>query len=304
MSLTRREFLKICSGTVAGLSLSQSLIPEIVGALEKAVKGKPSVLWIQGAGCTGCSISLLNTVHPNIAEVLIKIIGVHYHPTIMAAAGEAAIEALEDTAKRDKGKYVLVVEGSIPTASEGKYCVVGEKKGREISMLEWSTHLGENAAAVLAFGSCATFGGIPAAKPNPTEAKGVMDIFKEKRIPTPIINVPGCPAHPDWMVGTIAHILLYGLPELDELKRPTVFFSGILHDHCPYRSFYDKETFSETFPQKEGCRFLIGCKGPEVHCDAWKRGWNTGVNWCVANAVCIGCTEPGFWDRFTPFYQQ
>lgn len=104
MGLTRREFLKTCGGAVAGVSLSQSLIPEIVWGLEKAVQGKPPVLWIQGAGCTGCSVSLLNTVHPNIAEVLIKIIDVRYHPTIMAAAGEMAIDALEETAKETKGK--------------------------------------------------------------------------------------------------------------------------------------------------------------------------------------------------------
>lgn len=106
------------------------------------------------------------------------------------------------------------------------------------------------------------------------------------------------------MVGTIAHILLYGLPELDELNRPTVFYGGILHDHCRYRGFFDEEEWSKTFPQKEGCRYQLGCKGPEVHCDAWRRGWNTGVNWCVANALCIGCTEPDFWDIFMPFYQQ
>jgi hydrogenase small subunit len=303
MGFTRREFIKICGGTVAGLSLSQTLIPEVARALEKAARGKPPVLWLQGAGCTGCSVSLLNAVHPDIAEVLLKIIDLRYHPTIMAAAGESAIDALEKTVREAKGKYVVVVEGSIPTAADGRYCVVGEQGGKEITMLEWTSRLGKNAAAVLAFGNCATFGGIPAAKPNPTEAKSVTEIFKRQRIKTPVINVSGCPPHPDWMVGTIAHILLYGIPKLDELKRPTVFFGRNLHDHCPYRSFFDEEKFSGTFPEKEGCRYQLGCKGPEVNCDSWKRGWNTGVNWCVANGTCIGCTEPDFWDKFAPLYQ-
>ncbi|AMM39969.1 quinone-reactive Ni/Fe-hydrogenase small chain [Candidatus Desulfofervidus auxilii] len=303
MGLTRREFLRICGGGIAGISLSQMVIPEVVEALEKAAAGKPPVLWIQGASCSGCSVSLLNTVHPTIAEVLLKIIDLKFHPTIMAADGEMAIDALEKTASENKGKYVLVVEGAIPTGKGGRYCMVGEKKGKEFSMLEWTTDLGKDALAVLAFGSCATFGGIQAAKPNPTGAVGVKKLFDMKKIKTPVINVPGCPSHPDWMVGTIAHILLYGIPKLDYLNRPKVFFDKLLHDHCPYRSFYDDEVFCKEFPDKEGCRYSLGCKGPETCCDAWKRRWNGGVNWCVQNAVCIGCVEPNFWDEFTPLYE-
>jgi hydrogenase small subunit len=302
MGLTRREFLRICGGGVAGISLSQVFIPEIVDALEKAVTGKPPVLWIQGAGCSGCSVSLLNSVHPTIAEVLLKIIDLRFHPTIMAASGEMAIDALEKTASKKKGKYVLVVEGAIPTAEGGRYCIVGEKAGREYSMQEWTTDLGKDAAAVLAFGSCAAFGGIQAAEPNPTDAVGVIELFERKKINTPVINVPGCPSHPDWMVGTIAHILLYGIPKLDYLNRPEVFFGKLLHDHCPYRSFFDEKKFCNDFNDMDGCRWQLGCKGPAAFCDAWRRHWNGGVNWCVQNATCIACVEPNFWDNYSPFY--
>ena len=302
MALTRRDFLRICGGGIAGISLSQMFIPEVVEALKKAANGKPPVLWIQGASCSGCSVSLLNTTHPTIAEVLLKIIDLRFHPTIMAASGEMAIDALEKTASKNRGKYVLVVEGAIPTKEDGRYCMVGEKKGKEFSMLDWTTDLGKDAMAVLAFGSCAAFGGIQAAKPNPTGAVGVKKLFDMKGIKTPVINVPGCPSHPDWMVGTLAHILLYGIPELDELSRPKVFFGKLLHDHCPYRAFFDKKKFCNDFNDKEGCRWLLGCKGPAAFCDAWRRHWNGGVNWCVQNATCIACVEPNFWDNYSPFY--
>lgn len=303
MALTRREFLRICGGGIAGISLSQMFIPEVVEALEKAAAGKPPVLWIQGAGCSGCSVSLLNTTHPTISEVLLKIIDLRFHPTVMAASGEMAIEALQETTSKNKGKYVLVVEGAIPVGEGGRYCITGERRGKEFSMLDWTTDLGKDAAAVLAVGTCATFGGIQAARPNPTGAVGVKELFHMKRIKTPVVNVTGCPPHPDWMVGTIAHILLYGMPELDELNRPRVFYGKLLHDHCPYRGFYDEEIFCKDFNDKEGCRYQLGCKGPEAYCDSWKRGWNGGVNWCVRNATCIGCVEPGFWDAFTPLYE-
>lgn len=303
MGLTRREFLRICGGGIAGISLSQMFIPEVVEALEKAAAGRPPVLWIQGAGCSGCSVSLLNTTHPTISEVLLKIIDLRFHPTIMAASGEMAIEALQETASKNKGKYVLAVEGGIPVGDGGRYCITGEKEGKEFSMVDWTTDLGKDAAAVLAVGTCATFGGIQAARPNPTGAVGVKELFNMKRIKTPVVNVSGCPPHPDWIVGTIAHILLYGMPELDELNRPKVFYGELLHDHCPYRGFYDEEVFCKDFNDKEGCRYKLGCKGPEVYCDAWKRGFNSGVNWCVRNATCIGCVEPNFWDAFTPLYE-
>jgi hydrogenase small subunit len=301
MPITRRQFLKICAGTGIAIGASGTLLAEIVGALEKAAAGNPPVLWIQGGACTGCSVSLLNTVHPNIAEVLLKIISLKFHPTVMASSGELALEYLYKTAEKFKGKYFLVIEGTIPTAANGKYCVPGELKGKEITFVDMTKDLGTKAAAVLAVGQCATYGGIPAAEPNPTGSKGATDFFKDFGIKTPIINIPGCPPHPDWMVGTIAHVLLFGIPELDSNGRPTLFYSTLVHDNCPYRSYFDEQKFAKSFGE-EGCRGELGCKGPESYSDCWKRGWNNNVNWCIHNSLCLGCTQPGFPDQFSPFY--
>jgi hydrogenase small subunit len=301
MSITRRQFLKICAGTGIAIGASETLLPEIVGALEKAAAGNPPVLWIQGGGCTGCSVSLLNTVHPNIAEVLLKIISLKYHPTVMASSGELAMETLYKMAEAYKGKYFLALEGTVETAANGKYCMPGELKGKEITIVDMMKNFGSKAAAVLALGQCGAYGGIPAAEPNPTGSKGVRDFFKDVGIKTPVINIPGCPPHPDWIVGTIAHVLLFGIPELDSEGRPKLFYGTLVHDNCPYRSYYDEKKFAKSFGE-EGCRVELGCKGPESYSDCWKRGWNNNVNWCIHNSLCLGCTEPGYPDRFSPFY--
>ena len=302
MKVSRRQFLKLCGLSGVALSVSPTLLPKFAEALERALGGNPPVIWIQGAGCTGCSVSLLNAVSPDIQDILLKIISLKFHPTVMAAQGETAIDYANEMASKYKGKFFLVVEGAIPTGSHGAFCVVGEKGGKEVTIVDWTKDLAKKAAGVLAFGTCAAYGGLPAAKPNPTNAKGVGDILKEAEIRTPCINVPGCPPHPDWMAGTIAHVLLYGIPKLDEVGRPVLFYGSLVHDNCPYRSYFEEEEFCEHFGET-GCRYELGCKGPMSHCDSWKRRWNNGVNWCVENALCIGCTEPNFWDEFAPLYE-
>ncbi len=301
MTITRRQFLKICAGTGIAIGASETLLPEIVSALEKASAGNPPVLWIQGGSCTGCSVSTLNTVHPSIAQVLLKVISLKYHQTVMAASGQKAYDYLWETAAKNYGKYFLAVEGTIETAYGGICCLTGEKGGKEVPFTELTKYLGKGAAAVLALGQCGSFGGIPAAKPNPTGSKGVMEFFKENDIKTPVINIPGCPPHPDWTIGTIAHALMFGIPELDSNGRPKLFFGTLVHDNCPYRSYYDEKKFAKSFGE-EGCRLELGCKGPESFSDCWKRGWNNNVNWCIHNSLCLGCTEPGWPDNFSPFY--
>jgi hydrogenase small subunit len=301
MTISRRQFLKLCAGTGVAVGASGTLFPEIVAALERAAAGNPPVLWIQGGGCTGCSVSLLNTAHPTIAEVLLKIISLKFHQTVMAASGQKAYDYLWEAASKNYGKYFLVVEGVIETGFEGKCCLTGEKEGKEVPFTELTKYLGKGAAAVLALGQCGSYGGIPAAEPNPTNAKGVMAFFEIERIKTPVINIPGCPPHPDWMVGTIAHVLMFGIPELDGDGRPKLFYSTLVHDNCPYRSYYDRQKFAKFFGD-EGCRMELGCKGPESYSDCWKRGWNSNVNWCIHNSLCLGCTQPGYPDAFSPMY--
>lgn len=298
MELTRREFLKLCSASAVGMGISQLVVPEVVEALEKAAAGKPPVIWIQGASCAGCSISLLNTAHPSIAEVLLRVISLEYHPNVMASSGELAFSYLDIIADKAKGEFFLVVEGAVPTNDNGVYCTMGEKDGKEVTFLETVQTLGAKAKAILAVGDCAAFGGIPAGKPNPTGCKPVSEVVTG----VPIINIPGCPSHPDWIVGTVVHVLLFGLPALDDKARPKIFFAETIHQNCPNFSYFNEGKFATKLGEK-GCLLQLGCKGPMSNSDCPLRKWNNGANWCIgAGAPCIGCSSAGFIDGMSPFY--
>ncbi|MCF6248284.1 MAG: hydrogenase small subunit [Desulfobacula sp.] len=245
----------------------------------------------------------MNSVDPSIADVLLKVISLQFHPTIMASEGETALDNLYHIAEKYKGKFSLAVEGAIPMGADGKYCIVGERNGHEITMVDIMKDLGEKAGSVLAIGTCAAYGGIPAAEGGETGAIGVMEFFKAHGIKTATVNIPGCPPHPDWIVGSIAHLLTKGVPELDDDGRPTVFFGENIHDNCPRLDQYDAGELSEKLSDAKGCRMDLGCKGPETYADCYKRKWNSQMNWCVDNSVCIGCVEPGFPDASSPFYE-
>lgn len=288
--LSRREFLRLTAGSAAAISMSGFLAPFIKEAV--AAGEAPPVIWIQGASCTGCSISLLNTVHPSIKEVLLETISLRYHPNVMAAAGDLALEeGMFKVAEKYKGQFFLVVEGAVPTGANGLFCTVGEKKdGTPITFESLVKEIGSKAKAVLNVGTCSSFGGIPAAGDNPTDCVPVSRI-----VDNTMINIPGCPPHPDWIVGTLAYVLLYNsIPELDTHGRPKMFFGGIIHDNCPRRQYFDNGIYARNFSDP-GCLLELGCKGPIAHCDSTTRLWNGGTNWCIkAGAPCIGCTEPEF----------
>jgi hydrogenase small subunit len=299
---SRRNFLKTLTGTAAGIGISQVFNPALVSALEKALEKHP-VLWIQGQGCTGCSVSILNSVDPSIADVLLKVISLEFLPTVMASEGQTAMENLYHIAEAYKGKFSLVVEGAIPVAADGKYCIVGEYDHKEVTMVDVVKELGAKAGSILAVGTCAAYGGIPAAKGGVTGATGVMPFLKDNGIKTPVVNIPGCPSHPDWIVGSIVHLLTKGIPELDSDGRPTIFFGENIHDNCPRLEQYEADQLSEIISDPKGCRMDLGCKGPDTNADCYQRKWNSGLNWCVDNSVCIGCVEPGFPDSSSPFYE-
>lgn len=271
------------------------------------------VIWLQGAACTGCTISLLNSASPTIKNILVDQVlpGVHinlrFHATIMAGSGEPVIKVMEGTAEEKKGEYVLVAEGAIPTADDGVYGAIGERGGRPVEMRQRVEELAQGALAVLAVGTCASFGGIPAAAPNPTGCKPVRQILEEKGINKPLVNIPGCPPHPDWIVGTIASILLNGLPkaeDLDDNLRPLAFYGKLIHENCPRRAYFDEGKFAKK-PGDEGCLYELGCKGPITYADCPLRRWNSGTNWVIgAGAPCNGCTQPEFPDLTSPFYQK
>jgi hydrogenase small subunit len=256
---------------------------------------------------------MLNGASPTIKNVLIDQIapGVHinlkFHSVVMAAAGEMAIEVMEDTVKRQKGEYVLVVDGAVSMDTESIFGAVGERNGKPVSMLQRVTELAQDALAVIAIGTCASFGGIPAAPPNPTKCTSVQKALEAKGIKKPLINVAGCPPHPDWFVGTVAGIILNGLPkaeDLDDFLRPKAFYGQLIHENCPRRASFDEGKFARKFGD-EGCLYELGCKGPITHADCPTRRWNNGTNWVIgAGAPCNGCTQPEFPHETSPFYEK
>lgn len=271
------------------------------------------VIWLQAATCTGCSVSMLNSVSPTIKNILIdevipgKHINLRYHATVMAGQGDAAIDEMETTSSKKKGGYILVVEGAIPTASNGVHGSLGEKEGKPVSMASRVEHLSKNALAVIALGTCAAYGGIAAGSPNPSGSVGVDAFLKQKKVNVPLINIPGCAPHPDWFVGTVASIVLNGLPkpsELDEYRRPKAFYGKLIHENCPRRAYFEEGKFARKFGDP-GCLNELGCKGPVTYADCPTRLWNHGTNWCIGSGgSCIGCVEPGFPDVLAPFYQK
>jgi hydrogenase small subunit len=312
--ITRRDFLKLSVGSTAAIGLLFLGFPK-----SSAVRASPAnpdtaevpLIWLQMGACTGCSVSVLNTLSPRIQNLLLdeavpgKHINLRYHPTIMAAEGSEAVQVLKDVAL-SRGSYILVVEGAIATRNNGVYCQTGEDDGRGIIGYEQTIDLGKDASAVLALGTCAAFGGIPAAAPNPTGCVGVQQLFQDNGIETPVINLSGCPPHPDWFTGTVASILFGGLSsvKVDALNRPLDYYGLRIHDNCPRQGYFNLGIFSKKFSDPY-CMYQLGCKGPVTYADCPKRLWNSGTNWCIgANSICIGCANPGFPDASAPFMKK
>ncbi len=296
MSLSRREFLSLMGGTTAALAFPSVLLQGCKKALEEAKKRTP-VIWLQAQSCSGCSVSLLNTMKPDITTIITEHISLNYHQTIMGGTGHTAVQVLEEAVKKNRKDFVLVVEGSIPTKDD-LYCTIGEVDGKHVSARKWVEELGSRAVAIVAVGSCATGGGIPGAKlrsdgSNPTGASPVSEILKGKTV----VNIPGCPPHPDWMVGSLIHLLLKGSPPpLDEYNRPLLYYGKTVHEQCERLPYYKRGQFARYWGD-EGCLYELGCLGMDSGCDIPKRKWLGGINSCTGSgAGCIGCTENAFPD--------
>ncbi len=285
-SCTRRDFFKISAKLAACMSLGAAAVPEISQALSQLASGNAPVVWLQGQSCSGCSVSLLNSDHPAPAELLTGYISLQFHGTLSTATGRLSMKVLNDSIAQ--GGYFLVVEGSVPSLMPTACMVGGESLNRQIE------RAAKAADAVIAVGACAAHGGIPAAQNNPTGAVSVPHYLKEKGIAKPVISIPGCPVHPDWLVGTLVHVLKFGIPQLDPLGRPAMFFDTLLHDQCPRFADYEREKFASTYGEP-GCLFKLGCVGPNTRADCSTRLWNSGTNFCInAGAPCIGCTSEAF----------
>ena len=288
--ISRRSFLKFCAATASMMALSPAMIPKIAEALEKA--RKPSVIWLSFQECTGCTESLTRAHSATIENLIFDSISLDYHHTLQAAAGHAAEDARKAAMEENYGKYLLVVDGSIPLGNPGYSTIAG------ISNYDMLMETAKGAAAVISVGTCAAYGGIAHAKPNPTGAVSVGDIIKDK----PVINVPGCPPIPVVITGVLTHFLTFGtIPELDDLGRPMVFYGQSIHDRCYRRPFYDKGLFAKTFDdegaKKGWCLYELGCKGPTTYNACATTKWNNGTSFPIeAGHPCLGCSEPDFWD--------
>ncbi len=297
--ISRRDFMKYCGFLTATIGLSSSFIPKVAEVFA-APKERPPVMVLHFGECTGCSEALLRTMYPWIDELVLEIVSIEYHETIFAAAGQQMEDNLNAAVKKYAGKFICLVEGAIATKYDGAY---GKIAGR--TFLEIARDVCPKAAAVIAHGSCATFGGIQAAAPNPGGYKGVGDALGMK-----VVNISGCPPNPVNLVGTIVNYLLLGkLPELDDLGRPLFAYGQTIHDQCPRRGHYENDEFVKEFGSKEAklgyCLYKLGCKGPDTYNNCPIAKFNDGTSWPVeAGHPCIGCSEPGFWDKMTPFFEQ
>ncbi len=282
--------------------------------------------WLAGMSCDGCSIAVLGATTPSIESLLVgSLPGVPllllHHTAVQVEAGEAFMEPMRRAARGElEDPYVVVFEGSCAdedALGEGYWSAIGEEvddvTGEKVQVPSavWLRRLAPGAAAVIAIGTCATWGGIPAAINNVTDSMSVADwLGRDYRsaLGLPVVNVPGCAPVGDNFTETVAVTLLFlqGIgpaPELDDLGRPAWLFGETVHRTCTRAGFYEEGIFAKKFGDKE-CLVEIGCWGPVVQCNITSRGAINHLGGCMnVGGACIGCTMPGFPDKFTPFYK-
>jgi hydrogenase small subunit len=294
---SRRDFLRLCSYLAAAAGVASSGLPSVIRALES--KPRPPVVWFHFQECTCCSESFIRSSHPLVADLLLDKISLDYSQTLQAAAGAQAEEALRATMEKYKGQYIMTVEGSVPTRDGGIHCTIAGRTALDIMK-----EAAEGAAAIIAWGSCASTGCVQAAHPNPTGATPIHKILGDKTV----IRVPGCPPIAEVMAGVIVHVLAFGrMPQLDGLNRPRAFYSKRVHDSCYRRPYYDAGLFVDTFDDENAkrgyCLYKIGCRGPVTYNACGILRWNNGVSYPIQSGhPCIGCSQENFWDG-GPFYQ-
>ncbi len=294
---SRRDFLKFCTSITATLALPVSLTSKVAEALETSQK--PILVWLEFQDCAGDTESTLRATAPTIGEVVLDILSIEYHETIMAAAGHQAEKSLMDVVANHPGKYLAVVEGAIPTKDGGVYCCIGGKSAVDIAK-----EVCGSAMATIANGSCAAYGGIAAAEPNPTGAVGVMDLLPG----IPLINMPGCPVNVDNLIAVVVHLLTFGtLPATDKLLRPYFAYGKRIHDNCERRGHFDAGQYVRQWGDeghRQGwCLYEMGCKGPVAFQNCPSIKFNEGTSWPIqAGHGCIACAAPRNWDDMAPIY--
>ncbi|MBT2681708.1 hydrogenase small subunit [Bacillus sp. ISL-35] len=275
-------------------AIAERLTNTAIKQLDRGLIKKRNLVYLELNGCSGNIISLLNGQSPDFEYALNSMVDLRYSNSLMAAEGEQAIAKLMEAMNED---FILAVEGAVALKNSGLYNIIGSWQGKPLTGLQAAQMLGEKAESILAVGACATHGGVSAARPNPSESVGLQTVLPNKKM----IKLPGCPVHPDWFLGTLAHMLLYGEPETDNLGRPLMFYSTLIHDRCPRRPFFDRGIFAEKLGDKT-CLFKLGCRGPVTRIDCPTRQWNGHVNWPIGDDTpCIGCAQFGFPDAMAPF---
>jgi hydrogenase small subunit len=254
---------------------------------------RKKLVWLELTGCAGNIISLLDGNNPDFKYLASQMVQIVYDNSLTVKQGSKAMEQLFGVIGSE---FILAVEGAVATKDNGIYNIIGTAQGQRVTAYHAIKRLGEAAAHVIAVGTCASDGGMSAARPNPAECVSVQTVLRRQ-----VIKLPGCPCHPDWFLGTLAHILLFGPPKLDDMGRPTLFYGTTIHQRCPRRSYFDKGIFAEKLGE-ETCMFNLGCRGPVTRTDCPIRRWNERVNWPIGdNTPCIGCAQFGFPDKMEPF---
>ncbi len=293
---SRRQFLRFCSYAAAVSGLQSIGVPRVVAALEG--RPRPPIVWLHFQECTCCRESFIRSSHPIVSDILFDYLSLDYTETLQAAAGHQAEACLQETLENHHGEYVLLVEGSVPVKDEGVYCMIGGRSSEQILQ-----EAADGAAAIIAWGSCASNGCIQSARPNPTNATPIHKVVSK-----PVINVPGCPPIGDVMAAVVTHLLVMGRPpEVDGQGRPREFYGRRVHDTCYRRPYYDAGLFVEAWDDENArkgyCLYKMGCRGPVTYNACAVTRWNEGTSFPIQSGHgCIGCSENGFWDN-GPFYR-
>lgn len=287
--VSRRDFLKYCSVIAAGMSLPLTAGKDIASAVTSPER--PPVIWLSGQGCSGCTESLLRpSTHFTLENLLLNLISLEYNETLNAGAGHQAEAHKEKIVQKYRGKFVLVIEGAIPTKDGGIYCKIAGRPFKEIVQ-----ETANKAGSIIAIGSCASWGGLVSSEPNPTGAQGAPTVLKDKTV----VTIPGCPANPYNFLSTVAYYITYNkLPDLDNLGRPKFAYGRLIHEQCPRRAHFDAGRFAEEFGdhghQLGYCLYKLGCKGPVTYNNCPIKNYNDVGTWPVGSGhPCFGCSEEG-----------
>jgi len=296
--VSRRDFVKFCSGIVATLALPPRYVDAVVKALDK--QKRPVLVWLEFQDCAGNTESMLRSADPPVADIVLNLLSWEYHETIMAGAGKQAEAALDRVVKEEDGKFIAIVEGAIPTAEGGTYCTIGGRTALDIVR-----NVCRHSAANIAVGACAWDGGLVRANPNPTGAVGLQEAVPGIKV----VNLGGCPHNVANTAAVIVHYLTFKeMPALDQFNRPLFAYGHTIHDQCERRAHFDAGRFVEEWgdegSRKGWCLYKMGCKGPDATYNCPTVRWNSGTSWPVKSGHgCIACASHRFWDDMSPFYK-